>query len=191
MADELVKRKRTRAGHKGSATKMIRKIEVELSKTPLDREELAALKLTLSEKLETIKTLDAAVIDLIEEENVLATEIEQADDYKVELYKVLGKIDEDSPDSSSAAPISAPTPTSSSSRVRLLKLQLQSFSGDLTKWTSFWQSFESAVHKNSDLSDIEKFNYLKSLLERSAREAVAGLALTDANYHQAVETLQK
>ena len=136
------------------------------------------------------------MIDLIEEESVLATEIEQADDYKVELYKVLGKINaaiKDSPaaTSGSAVPISAPTPTSSSSRVRLLKLQLRSFSGDLMKWTSFWQSFESAVHKNSDLSDVEKFNYLNSLLERSAREAVAGLALTDANYHQAVETLQK
>ena len=113
-----MKRKRMRAGHKGSALKTIGKIEVQLSKTPLDREELAALKLTLSEKLETIKTLDAAVIDLIEEESVLATEIEQADDYKVELYKVLGKIDaavKDPPAATpgSAAPISAPTPTSS------------------------------------------------------------------------------
>ena len=87
-----------------------------------------------------------------------------------------------------SATTTAAAPTS---RVRLPKLQLRSFGGDVTKWTSFWQSFEAAVHKNGDLSDVEKFNYLNSLLERSARDAVAGLALTDANYHQAIETLQK
>ena len=82
-------------------------------------------------------------------------------------------------------------PDTRSSRVRLPKLQLRSFGGDLTKWTSFWESFESAVHSNGELSDIEKFNYLNSLLERSTREAVSGLALTSANYHKAVDTLQK
>ena len=68
---------------------------------------------------------------------------------------------------------------------------MRSFGCDLTKWTSFWESFESAVHSNGELSDIEKFNYLNSLLESSAREAVSGLALTSANYHKAVDTLQK
>ena len=53
------------------------------------------------------------------------------------------------------------------------------------------ESFQSAVHDNSELSDIEMFNYLNSLLERSAREAVTGLSLTAANYHKAVETLQR
>ena len=38
---------------------------------------------------------------------------------------------------------------------------------------------------------MEKFNYLNSLLERSAQEAVSGLALTAANYRQAIETLKK
>ena len=70
-------------------------------------------------------------------------------------------------------------------------LQLRSFGGDLTKWTSFWESFESAVHSTDNLSDIEKFNYLTFLLERSAREAVSGLALTAANYHKAIDTLNK
>ena len=61
----------------------------------------------------------------------------------------------------------------------------------MTKWTAFWESFESAIHSNTELSDVEKFNYLNSLLERSAREAVSGLALTAANYRQAIETLKK
>ena len=73
----------------------------------------------------------------------------------------------------------------------LPKLQLRHFNGDLTKWTSFWESFEAAVDKNSDLSGVEKFNCLSSLLEGTAKEAVSGLSLTEANYAGAVSMLKK
>ena len=63
--------------------------------------------------------------------------------------------------------------------------------GDLTKWTGFWEAFEAAVNSNPDLSSIEKFNYLSSLLENAAREAIAGLSLIEANYAEAVSTLKK
>ena len=59
------------------------------------------------------------------------------------------------------------------------------------KWTTFWESFESAIYNNSELSDVEKFNYLNSLLERPALEAVADLAQTSSDYQRAVETLNK
>ena len=80
-----------------------------------------------------------------------------------------------------------------SSFIRLPKLQLRPFSGDLTKWTSFWESFKCAVHNNRDLPDIEKFNYmyLTSVLEHSARDTISGLALTATNYHKAVDILTK
>lgn len=65
-------------------------------------------------------------------------------------------------------------------RVKLWKLQLHPFSGELTQWTSFWDSFDYA---NEQLTDIEKFNYLNSLLERSAKEVTySGFALTATNY---------
>ena len=38
---------------------------------------------------------------------------------------------------------------------------------------------------------MDKFNYLSSLLESSAAEAIAGLTLTAANYDEAIETLKK
>ena len=47
-----------------------------------------------------------------------------------------------------------------------------------------------AVKSNPDLSSVEKFNYL-SLLENTAREAITGLSLTEANYPEAVSTLKK
>lgn len=76
-------------------------------------------------------------------------------------------------------------------KVRLPKLTLKKFDGDITAWTSFWDSFESSIHLNTDLTDIDKFNYLRSLLESSALEAIAGLTLSSTNYMEAVSILKK
>ena len=59
------------------------------------------------------------------------------------------------------------------------------------KWTSFWDSFKSAVHDNSALCEVDKFNYLRSLLERTAYDTIAGLTLSDTHYREAIELLQK
>lgn len=74
----------------------------------------------------------------------------------------------------------------SAPHVKLPKLSLKRFNGDLTKWTTFWDSFSSSIHGNPALSRIDKFNYLISLLESTAAEAIAGLTPTDANYEEAV-----
>jgi hypothetical protein len=73
---------------------------------------------------------------------------------------------------------------------RLPKLHLTHFKGDVTKWSSFWDSYHSAVHSNQALSKIDKYNYLKFLLEGPAARAIEGLALTEANYDSATELLQ-
>ena len=41
------------------------------------------------------------------------------------------------------------------------------------------------------LTDVDKFNYLRSLLERTAYEAISGLTLSSANYQEAIDILQK
>ena len=85
-----------------------------------------------------------------------------------------------------ATTIVDPAP-SADSRIRLPKLTIPSFEGDITKWTPFWDSYESAIYHNTGLTAIDKFNYLRS----AAREAVSGLMLTAANYTEAVEILTK
>ena len=74
---------------------------------------------------------------------------------------------------------------------KLPKLELRKFSGDPINWHPFWESFESAIHKNTTLSDVERFQYLKSLLEGSAAETISGLALISSNYNHAVQLLDK
>ena len=75
--------------------------------------------------------------------------------------------------------------------VKLPKLSLKKFSGDITAWSTFWDIFESAIHKNPNLSDIDKFNYLNLFLENTAADAISGLTLTFGNYNEAIVILKK
>ena len=70
-------------------------------------------------------------------------------------------------------------------------MSLKKFNGDLTTWTPFWDSFKSSIHDNVELTSIDKFNYLNSLLESSAAAAIARLTLSEANYSEAVAILTK
>ena len=74
--------------------------------------------------------------------------------------------------------------------VKLPKIELLSFSWDKLKWSEFWDSFESAIHNNKKLSNIEKFNYLKSKVTDEARSAILGLTLSNENYSIAVDILK-
>ena len=74
---------------------------------------------------------------------------------------------------------------------KLPKLDLPKFDGNVLEWQSFWDSFDSAIHSNSTLSEVQKFNYLKSLVEGEASNTIAGFALTHTNYVKAVDLLHE
>jgi len=76
-------------------------------------------------------------------------------------------------------------------RVKLPKLFLKRFNGDLAKWITFWDTYESTVHENPSLTSIDKFNYLSCLLESTAAEAISGLTRSSANYEEAVAILKR
>ena len=78
----------------------------------------------------------------------------------------------------------------SSAKPKLPKLMLPKFKGDVTTFQAFWDCFNSAVNNNPDLSAVDKFNYLRALLEGPAARSVQGLTLTAANYSTALEILQ-
>ena len=50
-------------------------------------------------------------------------------------------------------------------------------------------SFNAAVHQNPRLSEVEKFNYLKSLLQSQAANSMSGFSLTGENYKEAIRLL--
>ena len=134
---------------------------------------------------ETLKALDAEVIELIEDDSVV-TDIERADEFKETVFSSLlaiNRVIERLKRASVTTTISDSSSTReppSHTRVKLPKHTMDKLLGFLT-----------AIHNNTQLSEIEKFNYLNSLLEYTAREAISGFALTAANYHQAISLLKK
>ena len=73
---------------------------------------------------------------------------------------------------------------------RLPKLTLPTFGGDPLKWQTFWDSFDSAVHSNNVLTNVQKLNYLRAHLEGEAARTIAGFPLTSVNYQQSVDLLK-
>ena len=77
-----------------------------------------------------------------------------------------------------------------SSNLKLPRIELPKFSGDVLKFQNFWDQFEAAVHDNADLPNVQKFTYLRSVLNGNALQTIEGFEVTGANYQPAVECLK-
>ena len=58
-------------------------------------------------------------------------------------------------------------------------------------WPIFLDSYEAAIHNSSELSDVQKFTYLRSYLTDAALKSVSGLTLTNENYGKALTILKE
>ena len=76
-------------------------------------------------------------------------------------------------------------------RAKLPRLEVKKFSGKIHEWQEFWDAFESTVHLNDNLADVDKFAYLRGLLLEPARSTIAGSALKSGNYKAALDLLKK
>ena len=199
MADPLVKKTRIRVRHRGVVMKRIKEVEDTIavvtgpSHAPIDLAKLIRLKLSLRDKLDTFSKLNDNIFQPIENKADLVSEIDIADAYKQTIYDTLVKIDEKIDaitDYSAASPGTLP-PTCAATAGHATQLQLPTFNGDITKWTNFWDGYVASIHKNTTLSEIEKFTYLRSVVTATARDAIAGLALSSPNYGEAIAILEK
>ena len=213
---ELTQKKRARAPHRSVTTRKITEVEAMLAAIKAggepDLAKLAGIRTVLKDKLDLLRTLDKEIEDLTEDDTALDTEVQQAEDIVEAIYTALAGIDQvlkpseapppavTTPPSTPAAPIpsvgathttTAPAVTSTGNKTRLPKLTIRPFNGDTTKWRSFWDAYNAAIHRNDSLSKIEKFTYLIGIVEQSAEEAIRGLSLTDANYDEAITILEK
>ena len=76
--------------------------------------------------------------------------------------------------------------------MKLPKLDLPTFNGNLLGWQEFWDIFDSTIHQHQQsLSNVVKFNYLKSSLRGEAASVVSGISVTDGNYSITIALLKE
>ena len=127
------------------------------------------------------------------DEGNLEPEIEESEEFRARIHGALVKLQkcehshgkQESPQGSQGGSV----PSSSSNGAKLPKLHTKRFAGDPKNWQTFWDSFSSAVHKNASLTNVDKFNYLRSLLDGPALNSIIGLPLTELNYKEVIEIL--
>ena len=71
---------------------------------------------------------------------------------------------------------------------KLPQLVLKRFNGQPTAWQEFYDAFDSSVHK---LRDVDRFNYLRNLVEGPVHSTIARLQLAGANYKAALNLLKE
>lgn len=72
---------------------------------------------------------------------------------------------------------------------KLPKLSVPQFSGAFNEWISFKSSFNSMIHNNAKLNNLQKYHYLLSALRGDAALTIQGMDLTDQNYSQAWQAI--
>ncbi|XP_014215405.1 uncharacterized protein LOC106644423 [Copidosoma floridanum] len=74
--------------------------------------------------------------------------------------------------------------------VNLPRLSIPSFSGQLTEWVPFRDSFTALVRSNASLSDIEKLHYVKACVKGEASEIIRNVQLAHGNFNTAWTLLE-
>ena len=84
-----------------------------------------------------------------------------------------------------------PSTSHKTAKVKLPKLSLTRFDGNPTHWATFWDSFHSTIDSNAELANIDKLKYLQNSLIGEAAQTIAGLQITNENYKEAIDLLEK
>ncbi|KAK6009521.1 hypothetical protein OSTOST_25542, partial [Ostertagia ostertagi] len=85
----------------------------------------------------------------------------------------------------------AMTPQERNVRVRRPLLEVPTFAGNYMEFNTFWSVFESLIHSDDDLSDQEKFLFLKQALKGKAATSISSVPVLGEKYAVAVNILKK
>nr|XP_042909442.1 uncharacterized protein LOC110282014 [Parasteatoda tepidariorum] len=204
--DENSKKKtiQKRTTYRALTTKLLNKIESCYKDENLDdenkNEELKTLYDQLIEKEYELVKLNIKIeafisVDEIEREIISVDEYsEKILKWKSKVKRKIDKINEETQSVSSHEnlPLSSLNRTPMIEHKKLIslpKLTLPKYFGDPCLWLEFWAQFEDAVHKNTELSNVEKFHYLKNSLGGLALNSIKGFCLTDSNYDKCIKLI--
>ena len=137
---------------------------------------LEATMRNVNEKEKLVKFLDEELVNIINEE-AIDDDIEKATEFEIHvstkineiksfIKKQTKEIEKDEVSStSSRSPVIKPN-------INLPKLVIKKFSGSPIMWQQFYDTFEAAVDKNENLSNVQKFTYFYDFIKRKLYTSV-------------------
>ncbi|XP_068987632.1 uncharacterized protein [Bombus flavifrons] len=75
--------------------------------------------------------------------------------------------------------------------ITLPEVRLPQFDGALENWTYFYDTFLSTVDRNENLTNVQRFQHLRSSVTGRAARSIQSLELTEANYPITLNTLKE
>nr|CAI5839513.1 unnamed protein product [Callosobruchus analis] len=73
--------------------------------------------------------------------------------------------------------------------VKLPTINLPTFDGNLQNWLEFRDIYESLIHKNESISNIQKFHYMRASLSHEPAQLIKGIEFSLNNYELAWDLL--
>ncbi|XP_057308167.1 uncharacterized protein LOC130646050 [Hydractinia symbiolongicarpus] len=190
---DLQKKINQRKAIRIQTSSVIKRIEKQLSDENATHVKLLGLQNNLVNKIEQLNMLNDEVLALLKPEEVeqdVLESMEYTDPTHELLAAVTLKLQSLSLSPPSEVDHHGPDSVRSvSSRCRLPKFELPIFKGDPLCWQGFWDQFSASIHDNEEISDIDRFNYLKRYVEGQASETISGLSLSSTNYKEAIKIL--
>lgn len=186
------KHKKVRAGHRSHLKKLIK--EVNQPSTITEDRSNSLIKI-LEEKLTIFRTLNEEILSGIDEEETILIEIEESSHVSEDIQETISLLKrnlvllkKETQSNQSENNLSCNS-SFHNNLTKLPKIQLKKFDGNILNWTSFWDTFKAVIHTREEMSLVEKYTYLKSLLTGPAEKSIAGLELTSCNYETAIQIL--
>ena len=162
---------------------------------------LEGLKNQYENRLSSVKHLDQSILNIISPDDY-ENELIEPEEYYDTSFELLAKISQKLNRIRNKPTIPLTTATShhdtsinsnstlSPGGSKLPKLKIEKFDGKIINWQTFWDQFESCIDSQENITDIDKFRYLRNLLCGSARETISALTLTSENYKNAIQLLR-
>ncbi|XP_057317064.1 uncharacterized protein LOC130660127 [Hydractinia symbiolongicarpus] len=157
-----------------------------------DVRQIESIRDTLMEKIAKVAELNESIMDCLTEQDDIDKEEDSSTEEMMMLKDKLRLFESFLEKRSAKKDFSEAGSTFSHSKlIKLPRLHLQPFDGHPENWSTFWDSFECAVHTNDDISDVQKMTYLKNLVEGPAASCIAGFRLSNENYKTVVDLLKE
>ncbi|XP_055837181.1 uncharacterized protein LOC129905668 [Episyrphus balteatus] len=188
---------------KGILTKISKDL-VNIKKAPKERKTAAYSSVRLA-KLEadmaTSKVYHEAIIgggklqENLKKENLLVVYDQIYEiylEYEAELVEAVERAKSvASNETKTMAPTNFSAASSSHSAIRLPRIDMPKFDGSYVAWRDFHGRFQSIVHNNTSIDDIDKLHFLQSCLVEDAHRFLQNLSVEAASYDKAWKLLEE